>query len=1004
MIRQMMFMPILLAALWAGSAPAQDGGGRDSGLEQALASRDPDLVSAWIGEHPDLVFRDGVELAWKWLDATANGVAPADPQVESIELLLGVLDGEDRLQFLDELRGWDRTTAREVLVLASELEALATGGVQVLPSPRSLARLRERIDALGSAPLHLGPVSRIVPLLREADRQDEARSWVEWVRQESEAHGDPWRLAWSEEWLGKQAWRQGDLSGAARHLERAAEVEQVLGDAVYRTHLLADVANAHLGMSDLAAGMAWANRAEQLARTLDDPAPLRRVLQVRAGILLDLGEHLEALRICLDDTPAEPERLPRDATQVELDLLASGILSDLGRLESALTFAERALLIARMPQVSERAPHVSLHVLLTLGLLLGDLGRHEEGIDLLEQAVRGFREIGDPRGEAWARKNIGWVRLAQGRPEQAVEALDEARATGARLGVPYLEGLCALGVCEAWVAHCRAGGPFDRERFDAMLAIAERRAGEMRDMQIVWRIAAVRGHRLALAGDLNGALEQFSRSVAQIERWRRRLSTPGLLTHSLRSRSDPYVEAAFLAARLGEQDASLRFTELLRARTLFERRGRRDGSSPSGDDERLSALRRQVAQAEFRLREDRGLDSGERAGLEQEVRRLEGELDAALLGVEVSAARSRRGEPVGGGESPRVEQLQQALRPDETLLSYLVGDEQTLVFVLTRHGSEARLLEVGRQQLAEWTGRIRAPMEALRRGELDLMHLGFDVAAARQLDSLLLSPFREQLTENLLIVPDDCLGSLPFELLISGGEALPVDPAEPFAHLGGQRFRVRDHTFRYLSALPARYARAAGRRGGELALLVAPDDVGVAFAAAEVEAIRRATSARGVRLIERAAPDDLAGLPDGIGALHFVAHGIVDREFPSHGHLRLGGGRLEAWQIERTSLEVDLTVLSACHTAEGSWFSGEGLMGLTRSFLVAGSDAVIASQWAVDDQVTVRLMEGLYRHLDAGASAAAALRRARIGILEGRDSRGFRTAHPYFWAAWVVHQ
>ena len=69
-------------------------------------------------------------------------------------------------------------------------------------------------------------------------------------------------------------------------------------------------------------------------------------------------------------------------------------------------------------------------------------------------------------------------------------------------------------------------------------------------------------------------------------------------------------------------------------------------------------------------------------------------------------------------------------------------------------------------------------------------------------------------------------------------------------------------------------------------------------------------------------------------------------------------------------LRADLVTLSACQTGMGSgWFSalpaGDDFVGLTRAFLVAGSRAVLASLWEVDDRSTVSLMEGFYRQLTA---------------------------------------
>ena len=91
-------------------------------------------------------------------------------------------------------------------------------------------------------------------------------------------------------------------------------------------------------------------------------------------------------------------------------------------------------------------------------------------------------------------------------------------------------------------------------------------------------------------------------------------------------------------------------------------------------------------------------------------------------------------------------------------------------------------------------------------------------------------------------------------------------------------------------------------------------------------------------------------------------------------------------------------VLSACQTALGKEIKGEGLLGLTRGFMYAGSPRVVASLWRVPDMATAELMKSFYRGLLVGGlTPAAALRAAQVFIQ--KDSRW---AAPYYWAAFVL--
>jgi CHAT domain-containing protein len=103
-------------------------------------------------------------------------------------------------------------------------------------------------------------------------------------------------------------------------------------------------------------------------------------------------------------------------------------------------------------------------------------------------------------------------------------------------------------------------------------------------------------------------------------------------------------------------------------------------------------------------------------------------------------------------------------------------------------------------------------------------------------------------------------------------------------------------------------------------------------------------------------------------------------------------------EIFNLQLPADLVVLSACQTAIGKEINGEGLVGLTRGFMYAGAERVVASLWQVDDQATSQLMRYFYRGmLKDGLRPAAALRAAQIEM-----SKSSRWSSPYYWAGFVI--
>jgi tetratricopeptide (TPR) repeat protein/CHAT domain-containing protein len=92
--------------------------------------------------------------------------------------------------------------------------------------------------------------------------------------------------------------------------------------------------------------------------------------------------------------------------------------------------------------------------------------------------------------------------------------------------------------------------------------------------------------------------------------------------------------------------------------------------------------------------------------------------------------------------------------------------------------------------------------------------------------------------------------------------------------------------------------------------------------------------------------------------------------------------------------DTDLVVLSACETGLGQIRAGEGVFGLRRAFVLAGTRTLIMSLWKVPDAETRVLMEEFYRRAMGGQPVGAALRSAQLELRK-------RSAAPFYWAAFV---
>jgi CHAT domain-containing protein len=215
---------------------------------------------------------------------------------------------------------------------------------------------------------------------------------------------------------------------------------------------------------------------------------------------------------------------------------------------------------------------------------------------------------------------------------------------------------------------------------------------------------------------------------------------------------------------------------------------------------------------------------------------------------------------------------------------------------------------------------------------------------------------------------------------------------------------------------------------GEQVLALGDPDYGVAFDPRALEAFaskergrrfaplpatrEEAKAVGDVTLLGRDASE--AGLRAAIAAkgarwhgIHFACHGLVDPERPRLCSLALtpdagNDGFLTALEVLRSEIPADLVVLSACETSKGRIIQGEGIVGLTRAFMFAGSPRVVCSLWKVDDDATRALMTRFYalwnpKDGSKPMGTAAALRAAQEHVRSQE-----RWKRPYYWAAWVL--
>ena len=136
--------------------------------------------------------------------------------------------------------------------------------------------------------------------------------------------------------------------------------------------------------------------------------------------------------------------------------------------------------------------------------------------------------------------------------------------------------------------------------------------------------------------------------------------------------------------------------------------------------------------------------------------------------------------------------------------------------------------------------------------------------------------------------------------------------------------------------------------------------------------------------------------------VHLATHGLAFSSDPLASLVALSpteqeNGLLTAREVmQSTSLPADLVVLGACQTGLGR-ITGEGMLGLSRAFLVAGARSLVVSQWSVSDSATMELMVAFYKHyLEYGNKAIALQKTMQLVRLQPEFN------HPRYWAPFIL--
>ncbi len=882
------------------------------------------------------------------------------------------------------------------LTRAEDLLAVSAGTLAVAAAQDALTAAR----AEGDPALEVRALALLGAAREErGDRQGAEAAYSEAETLASTAGRPDWRAVVL---IRRSAsdWRRADYDRARTGGEQALLLAEQAGDRSLQGEALLALGRADVKRGDYASALARYGRALALAELAGDLRLEALAHEALAFAYLDRRLHASALEHSAAAL-AIHTRLESAAGRARVLEDVAVLFLFQGNFEDALAAAERSLAIAESPGGDPAS--VALARQARAGALRG-LGHHDEARAELERALEIRRRLGDPRESAWLIARLGRLAADLERPAEALARYREAL----EIWIGLEEWRPA-----AWylIEAARASERLERSAearalYRSAIELAER-------IELPYRSRALGGlARLeARSGDQAAAELDGARAVEAA------LGTGNLEMIWVAYDDLAEVELAFgrRAEALEHLRAALAAIEALRAESVPSDRGKR-----AEIEERQRVYGRTISLLfELQLHEE-ALEVAERARARASLDLFAsvGSRDNATVAAELAAvAAAAVPSPRAASVPPIASLLAEVRSRGVTAIEYFVTESRLFAWVIEPEGgvhAVATPMAPGALEAA-----IRNARERSLANESDATS-GAGADPLRELDRILIEPIARWLPSDpartLLVVPHERLFLVPFAALRdAAGDYLVERHAiahTPSLALLAWTGRPRRGGASEAPALVVGNPTMPRLPGGGEALPPLPD------AEVEARAVARALPGQAIVLVGASASEqEVRRRAPSAPLIHLATHGVLDRADPAESLVALApsaapaerDGRWTLAEIEQATLSADLVTLSACDSGLGR-ISGDGVLGLSRAFLVAGAKSVLVSLWRVAEVPTRFQMESFYRALaENGGDRARALREAQLATLSALRQGTLQTSSgrviaesPAHWAPFVL--
>lgn len=818
--------------------------------------------------------------------------------------------------------------------------------------------------------------------------------------------------------IGYEQYHLRQFYSALQSWQQARALYQEIENYHAEGTTLSMITIAYIGLGRYSEAVSISAQALQLANQVQDTALQIQILGNLGISYASLGQYIESIDT-YEQAIARIELLPENSgSQQKAGLLGllGNAYSYIGEYEQAIEKHDESLQIAE--NVGDQATEIT--ALGNLGAVYAKISKYNLALEHYSSSLQLSRVSDDLEGTAYALNNIGSIFQIQNKLYQALEYYLES------LTIAQTEKHLNLEVD----ILSNLGSSYESlQNYEEAISYYEQsllKAETLRNPQAIATALNNLGHGLLSSGRLNEAEVRLRTAIDHLESLRPTLNdaynislfdtqifTYSLLQQILMAQDEP--EAALEIAERGRAQA---FVDLLAQRTTPERIDNISNleRQPLAIEEIKTIAREQDATlVEYALIPDddfkfQGRIRGPSAELFIWVVKPTGEVifhhedltnslpENTTLKELISFTR----EGVGARGAGNTEQAENCHSPSGLCLGDRVVRTDDNVDRAQYEISAIDQAGMVTLSLPGFTLPEPVSVESVQKAEdAETWH-----DRLNQLHRVLIAPIKDDLPKNpedrVIFVPQEELFLVPFpalrdqsdEYLIEDHTISTIPSIQVLANTRRRRLELADSTGNALIVGNPSPMPSLKSESSDLEQL--PELPNSEIEANNIAQILNTDALVNTAATESAVKQQLSSAK----IIHLASHGLFqEKGDPLQSRIALAStteeqdGFLTAEEILDYDLQADLVVLSACDTGRGS-ITGDGVIGLSRSFLAAGTPSVMVSLWQVPDAATSELMIQFYQNRQT-LDKAQSLRQAMLHMIE-------REHEPKDWAAFTL--